>query len=85
MATSCNAIWQYLKLCNMEKFTIELSPYVQNSWECMASIHRGTELESQFHFKVHEIYGEVVFDFEDDANQPSEAIINFITEIINNR
>ena len=70
----------------MEKITFELHPYVQDSWECMISIHRANELIVQYNFNAHLIDGNVEFDLDPEyPYNPSESFLNFITETIKNR
>ena len=71
----------------MEKFTIELHPYVENSWSIMVNVHRGEEFVVQWIFNAHLIDGNMVFDIEEEREHlnPPKAVLNFISETIKNR
>ena len=66
----------------MEKYTIEIDPYVEGTWSIMVNLHRGIELLNQWVLVAHSIEGEVIFDYEEE---PPQSILNFITETIKNR
>jgi hypothetical protein len=67
----------------MEKFTIEIAPYVQDSYDCMVSEHRNGELVVQYQFKAHLINGNVEFDLDPEyPYNPSERYLSFISSTI---
>ena len=70
----------------MEKVTFEFHPYVQDSWDCMISIHRGNELVVQYKFQAHIIDGDVQFDLDPEyAYNPPQRYLLFITSTLLNR
>jgi hypothetical protein len=69
----------------MEKITFEIAPYVQDSYDCMVSIHRDNELVVQYQFNAHLIDGKVQFDLDPEyPYNPSEMYLSFISSTILN-
>jgi len=70
----------------MEKITFEIHPYVEDSWDCMISIHRGNELVVQYIFIAQLTDGIIQFDLDPEyAYNPPQQYLSFITSTLLNR